>query len=85
MEWRHSRGTISRFQRCLQVTVLYQSENCKLEVLDGRFYLHLNETVDAYEGFDYEAGVSLDTLNDLDLQMVALSILQHLEDGSSIE
>jgi hypothetical protein len=67
------------------VTVLYQSDNCKLEVIDGRFYLHLNDTVDAYEGFDFEAGVSLDTLNDLDLQMVALAILQHLEDGSSIE
>ena len=54
-------------------------------MIDGRFYLHLNDTVDAYEGFDFEAGVSLDSLNDLDLQMVALAILQHLEDGSSIE
>ena len=66
--------------------ILYESENCRLEVIGGTFYLHLNESIDAYEGVgDFQIGLSLDSLNDYDLQMVCLAILQYLEDGTSIE
>lgn len=65
---------------------LYESENCRLEVIGGTFYLQLNESVDAYEGVgDFQTGMSLDSLNDYDLQMVSLAILQYLKDGTSIE
>ena len=50
------------------------------------FYLHLNESIDAYEGVgNFQVGLSLDSLDDYDLQMVSLAILQYLEDGTSIE
>ncbi len=66
--------------------MLYESENCRLEVISGTFYLHLNESIDAYEGVgDFQVGLSLDSLDDYDLQMVSLAILQYLEDGTSIE
>ncbi len=66
--------------------MLYESENCRLEVISGTFYLHLNESIDAYEGTgDFQTGMSLDSLNDYDLQMVSLAILQYLEDDASIE
>tara|TARA_E500000331_G_C17229297_1_gene701852 strand:- start:1165 stop:1329 length:165 start_codon:yes stop_codon:yes gene_type:complete len=54
-------------------------------VHNGRFYLHLNDTLDLLAGFDYNYGVSLDTLDDLDLQQIALAILQWQDEQSSIE
>ena len=66
--------------------ILYESVNCRLEVISGTFYLHLNQSIDVYEGVgDFQTGISLDSLNDYDLQMVSLAILQYLEDGTSIE
>jgi len=66
--------------------MLYESDNCRLEVISGTFYLHINQSIDSYEGVgDFQVGLSLDSLNDYDLQMVSLAILQYLEDGTSIE
>lgn len=65
--------------------IIYESPNCRLEVIIGRFYLHLNGSVDAYEGFDFQAGVSLESLDDTDLIGISMAILKYIEDGSSIE
>jgi hypothetical protein len=54
-------------------------------VHNGRFYLHLNDTLDLLSGFDYNYGISLETLDDLDLQRIALAILQWQDEQSSIE
>ena len=67
------------------MTVLYESDNCRFEVHNGRFYLHLNDTLDLLSGFEYNYGISLDTLDDLDLQNIALAILQWQDEQSSIE
>jgi hypothetical protein len=65
--------------------IIYESNNCRLEVIIGRFYLHLNGSVDAYEGFDFQAGISLDSLDDTDLNGISMAILKYIDDGSSIE
>ena len=65
--------------------IIYESNNCRLEVIGGTFYIHFNESIDAYEGFDFQAGISLHTLDDNDLIGVSMAILKYLEDDSSIE
>jgi hypothetical protein len=65
--------------------IIYESNNCRLEVISGTFYIHLNDSMDVYEGFDFQAGISLDTLDETDLIGISIAILKYLEDGSSIE
>ena len=38
-----------------------------------------------YEGFDFQAGFSLDTLDETDLNGISIAILKYLEERSSIE